>query len=54
VMTRLWAKREQQIRGAAENMAGMFGDFQGISGKALQEIEGLDLLLLEAPKIPED
>lgn len=49
-MTRLWAKRESQIRGVLESTAGMFGDMQGIAGKALQEIEGLDFQLLEAPK----
>lgn len=45
-MTRLWAKREQQIRGVIESTAGMYGDLQGIAGKTLQEIEELDLLLL--------
>jgi hypothetical protein len=52
MMMRLWAKREEQIRGAAENTVGMFGDFQGIAGRALQEIDGLDVPLLEAPKPP--
>jgi hypothetical protein len=27
----------------------MYGDLQGIAGKSLQEIEGLDLPLLNAP-----
>jgi hypothetical protein len=40
-MTRLWAKREEQIRGVIESMAGMYGDLQGIAGKSLHEIEGL-------------
>ncbi|RIK66928.1 MAG: DUF2130 domain-containing protein [Planctomycetota bacterium] len=40
-MTRLWAKREEQIRGVIESTAGMYGDLQGIAGKTLQEIEGL-------------
>ncbi len=47
-MTRLWAKREEQIRGVIESTAGMYGDLQGIAGRTLQEIEGLDLPLLEA------
>lgn len=47
-MTRLWAKREEQIRGVIESTAGMYGDLQGIAGKTLQEIEGLDVKLLEA------
>lgn len=42
-MTRLWAKREAQIRCAIESTAGMYGDLQGIAGKTLLEIEGLDL-----------
>ena len=45
-MTRLWAKREEQIRGVIESTAGMYGDLQGIAGRSLQEIEGLDIKLL--------
>lgn len=45
-MTKLWAKREEQIRCVVEATAGMYGDLQGIAGKTLQEIEGLDLKLL--------
>ena len=30
-----------------ESTAGMYGDLQGIAGKALQEIEGLDLPMIE-------
>lgn len=47
-MTRLWAKREEQIRGVIESTAGMYGDLQGIAGRALREIDGLDIPLLEA------
>ncbi len=46
-MTRLWAKRETQIHGVVDSTVGMYGDLQGIAGKALQEIEGLDLPMLE-------
>ncbi len=46
-MTKQWAKREQQIRGVVESTAGMYGDLQGIAGRTLQEIEGLDIPLLE-------
>jgi hypothetical protein len=46
-MTRLWAKREEQIRGVIEATAGMYGDLQGIAGKALKEIDGIALPLLE-------
>ncbi len=49
-MTRLWAKREMQIRGVIESTAGMYGDLQGIAGKTLLEIDGLNLMLLDAPK----
>jgi len=45
-MTRLWAKREEQIRGVLEATAGMYGDLQGIAGRTLQEIEGLEMKLL--------
>jgi hypothetical protein len=47
VMTKLWAKREEQIRGVVESTAGMYGDLQGIAGASLQEIEALDVPLLE-------
>lgn len=46
-MTRLWAKREEQIRGVIEATAGMYGDLQGIAGKALKEIDGIALPLIE-------
>jgi hypothetical protein len=49
-MTRLWAKRDAQIRGVIESTVGMYGDLQGIAGKTLQEIDGLDLQLLDSPK----
>lgn len=45
-MTRLWAKREEQIRAVIEATAGMYGDLQGIAGKSLQEIDGLTMRLL--------
>ena len=40
-MTRLRAKREEQIRGVIESTVGMYGDLQGIAGKTLEEIDGL-------------
>jgi hypothetical protein len=48
-MTRLWAKREAQIEGVIAATVGMYGDLQGIAGKAIREIEGLDLPLLGEP-----
>lgn len=46
-MTRLWAKREAQIQGVIDSTVGMYGDLQGIAGRALQEIDGLETPLLE-------
>ena len=40
-MTRLRARREGQIRGMIQSTVGMYGDFQAIAGKALEEIDGL-------------
>ena len=48
--TKQWAKREQQIRGVVESTAGMYGDLQGIAGRSLQEIEGLDYKLPTEPR----
>ncbi|MGZ0018860.1 DUF2130 domain-containing protein [Nitrosomonas sp. wSCUT-2] len=42
-----WAKREEQIERVMSATVGMYGDLQGIAGKSLQEIEGLELSLLE-------
>jgi hypothetical protein len=41
-MQKSWAKREQQILGIASATSNMWGDLQGIAGKSLPEIEGLD------------
>jgi hypothetical protein len=53
-MTRLWAKRETQIQGVIESTVGMYGDLQGIAGKAFQEIDGLAIPLLETHGAPQD
>ena len=53
-MTRLWAKREAQILGVIESTVGMYGDLQGIAGRALQRIEGLELPLLESDVLDSD
>jgi hypothetical protein len=50
-MTRLWAKREEQIRGVVESTAGLYGDLQGIAGRTLQEIEGLQVPLIESSAV---
>jgi len=48
MMMRLWAKREEQIKGVLDATAGLYGDLQGIAGKSLEGIEGLS-----APMLPE-
>lgn len=47
-MTKQWAKREQQIRVVIDSTVGMYGDVQGIAGKALDEIDALSAPLLES------
>lgn len=49
VITKQWVKREEQIDRVMQSTVGMYGDLQGIAGKSLQEIEGLELCALEAP-----
>jgi hypothetical protein len=48
-MMRLWAKREEQIRGVVASTAGLYGNLQGIAGRSLLEIDGLELPLLDGP-----
>ncbi|MFZ3173449.1 MAG: DUF2130 domain-containing protein [Thiobacillus sp.] len=43
-----WAKREEQIERVMGATVGMYGDLQGIAGKSLQEIEGLEFPMLES------
>jgi hypothetical protein len=43
VITRQWAKRDEQIQRMMQATVGMHGDLQGIAGKTMQEIEGLEL-----------
>lgn len=38
-----WGKREEQTERVMGATVGMYGDLQGIAGKSLQEIEGLEL-----------
>lgn len=47
---RIWAKRKVQIENVMIATAGMYGDFQGIAGKSLQELDGLDLPTLPGPQ----
>jgi len=41
-----WAKREAQIERVMNATVGMYGDLQGIAGKSLQEIAGLEMRAL--------
>ncbi len=43
-----WAKREEQIQRVMNATVGMYGDLQGIAGKSLQEIEGLEFSALDS------
>lgn len=43
LMLKQWSKREEQIARVTEATVGMYGELQGIAGKSLQEIEGLEL-----------
>lgn len=54
VIMKQWAKREEQIDRVMMATVGMYGDLQGIAGKTLQEIEGLELQALDAPKDESD
>ncbi len=53
-ITKQWAKREEQIERVMQSTVGMYGDLQGIAGKSLQEIEGLELAMIGAPRIKEE
>jgi hypothetical protein len=46
-MMRMWAKREAQLRGVLDSTAGLYGDLQGIAGRAMQDIESLNVLMIE-------
>jgi hypothetical protein len=47
VILKQWAKREEQIERVMQSTVGMYGDLQGIAGKTIQEIDGLELKVLE-------
>jgi hypothetical protein len=44
---RRWAMKEKQLEIVMLATTGMYGDLQGIAGKTLPEIEGLEVPLLE-------
>ena len=47
-----WAKRSEQIERVMGATVGMYGDLQGIAGKSIQEIEGLEFKALAAGENP--
>ena len=47
-----WAKREEQLQRAMQATVGMYGDLQGIAGKTMQEIQGLDMDAFDANERP--
>jgi hypothetical protein len=51
-MMRIWAKREAQLKGVLDSSAGLYGDLQGIAGRAMPEIEGLGPLMIESKSTP--
>ncbi|OSI50004.1 hypothetical protein BSZ15_33510 [Bradyrhizobium canariense] len=51
-MTRMWAKREEQLRAVLDATVGLYGDLQGIAGRVMQEIEGLDVLAITSASEP--
>ena len=42
-MTKQWAEREKQLELAMRSTVGMYGDLQGIAGRALPQIQALEL-----------
>lgn len=48
-ITKQWAQTRRADYACDGATVGMYGDLQGIEWKSLQEIEGLELLALEAP-----
>ncbi|MCL2160859.1 MAG: DUF2130 domain-containing protein [Betaproteobacteria bacterium] len=51
VIMKQWAKRGEQIERVMTATVGMYGDLQGIAGRSLQEIEGLELPALESNSV---
>jgi len=49
VIMKQWAKRQEQIERVMGATVSMYGDLQGIAGKSLQEIEGLEFAAIEGP-----
>jgi hypothetical protein len=50
-LTKQWAKREMEIERVMMSTAGLCGDLQGIVGRSLVEVEGLQLVAPESRAI---
>jgi hypothetical protein len=48
LLTKLWARREEQLRCVLDSTAGLYGDLQGIAGRSMPEIGSLDILLIDS------
>jgi hypothetical protein len=46
-ITRIWAKREEQLNRVMCGTTGLYGDLQGIAGASLPELEAFELPKLE-------
>lgn len=44
---RIWAKREQQIKGVLESSTGMYGDIEGIVGNVVPAIDKINRLMID-------
>jgi hypothetical protein len=53
-ITRQWAKRDEQIDRVMQATVGMYGDLQGIAGRTLPEVEGLEFKAMLEPGVAED
>ncbi len=50
-LTKHWASREKMLDQAITGIAGMYGDFQGIIGGTLPQIEAMELLRLDGETV---
>ena len=54
VLTKLWARREEQLRCVLDSTGGLYGDLQGIAGRSMPEIACLDVLMVDGEDSPGD
>jgi hypothetical protein len=52
-LTKLWARREEQLKCVLDSTAGLYGDLQGIAGRAMPEIGSLDVLMIDSESSPD-